>query len=174
MFSKLGELVEGAAVLDLFGGSGSYGLESLSRGAKRAMFVETDRVAAQVIRENLGKARLSGGTVVQMPVENWLRGRGRETGEGERYDLIFADPPYAKAKGDVDWNGRLLGDAVLPGLLAPGGWFLLESFARGGAGPVEGSRWELRDERRYGDAMIGYYQLKPDPAHAAVDDTAGV
>ena len=74
----------------------------------------------------------------------------------------------------MEWNGRLLGDAVLSRLLAPGGWFLLESFARGGAGAVEGSRWELRDERRYGDALIGYYHLKPDPAHAALDDTAGI
>jgi 16S rRNA G966 N2-methylase RsmD len=148
------------------------GIEALSRGAGHVNFVEADPKAARVIGLNLEKTRLADRPheVHTMDVFRFLD-RFAEQGS---FELVLADPPYAKAKGDVDWNGRLLGDAVLPGLLAPGGWFLLESFARGGAGAVAGSRWELRDERRYGDALIGYYQLKPDSAHAALDDTAGV
>lgn len=167
VFSILGlDLVEGAAVLDLFAGSGSYGLESLSRGAERVVFVEADRVAAEVIRGNLQKARLTGGVVQQSPVESWLRGRGREAA-GVPFRLIFADPPYAKQRGDIDWGARLLTDAVLPTLLEEGGWLVLETFARGdSAAPGDGA-WVCRDERRYGDAMVGFYQLKRTGDHAA-------
>ncbi|RYD36029.1 MAG: 16S rRNA (guanine(966)-N(2))-methyltransferase RsmD, partial [Verrucomicrobiaceae bacterium] len=75
VFSMLGEEVEGAAVLDLFAGSGSYGLECLSRGARSCVFVESDRSAGPVIAANLKKAGLSGGTVAGAPVESWLKGR---------------------------------------------------------------------------------------------------
>src|SRR6187551_1612882 len=73
VFSILGARVEGAAVLDLFAGSGSYGLECLSRGARRVVFVESDRSSVAVISQNLAKARLTGGTVAGAPVESWLK-----------------------------------------------------------------------------------------------------
>jgi 16S rRNA (guanine(966)-N(2))-methyltransferase RsmD len=87
VFSMLGERTEGAAVLDLFAGSGSYGLECLSRGAASCVFVESDRAAGPVIAANLKKAGLTGGTVATAPVESWLKAK---TGQ---FDLIFADPP---------------------------------------------------------------------------------
>jgi 16S rRNA (guanine966-N2)-methyltransferase len=167
VFSILGtDLVEGGSVLDLFAGSGSYGLECLSRGAARVVFVETDRAAAEVIRGNLQKARLTGGVVQQSPVESWLRGRGRE-GATAQFRLIFADPPYAKQRGDIDWGVRMLEDPVLPKLLEAGGWLVLETFARGNAGADGAGPWLRRDERRYGDAMVGFYQLKPSSDDAA-------
>lgn len=165
VFSILGSRVEGAAVLDLFAGSGSYGLECLSRGARRAVFVESDRSSVAVISQNLAKARLTGGTVTGAPVESWLK---RAT---EQFDLIFADPPYAKQRGERDWNPVLLGSEVLPKLLAPGGLFILESFARGGQVLPPEAPWQAVDERRYGDALLVFYQL-PNADAPAPDSTA--
>jgi 16S rRNA (guanine966-N2)-methyltransferase len=162
VFSILGPRVEDAAVLDLFAGSGSYGLECLSRGATSAHFVEQDRQSTQVISQNLAKARLTGGKVTAANVEAWLR-----RAEGLRFDLIFADPPYAKQRGDKDWNGLLLRSEELPRLLAPGGLFLLESFARTGTPPLpEGSPWRVLDERSYGDCRVIFLEC---PGAAAAD-----
>ena len=155
VFSILGDRVFDAHVLDLFAGSGSYGLECLSRGSTAVTFVEADRSSGVVIKENLKKARLDGGTVAGAPVESWLKSRPPEPA----YDLVFADPPYAKAKGDRDWNALLLGHAVLPSLLLPGGIFILESFAKGGQILPEGAPWQKTDERRYGDSLLVFYQL---------------
>jgi 16S rRNA (guanine966-N2)-methyltransferase len=165
VFSILGDRVEDAVVLDLFAGSGSYGLECLSRGAKRAVFVEADRAGCAVISQNLSKARLAGGTVAGAPVESWLK-----RGTTEKFDLIFADPPYAKQRGDRDWNTLLLSSAPLASFLAPGGMFILESFAKGGQVLPPDAPWQAVDERRYGDSLLVFYQLPsadapaPDPA----------
>lgn len=153
VFSMLGEAVSGAAVLDLFAGSGSYGLECLSRGARSCLFVESDRAAGPVIRANLAKASLSGGVVAGSPVESWLKGR---TGS---FDLIFADPPFMKQKTDRDWDALLLDSGDLRGLLAPGGFFVLESFAKAAHPPPPGSPWSLAVERRYGDVAVRLFSL---------------
>ncbi len=166
VFSILGGRVEGAAVLDLLAGSGSYGLECLSRGARRAVFVESDRSSVAVISQNLAKARLTGGTVAGAPVESWLK---RAT---EQFDLIFADPPYAKERNGRDWNPVLLGSEILPALLAPGGLFILESFAKRGQALPPDAPWRAVDERRYGDSLLVFYQLPR--ADAPAPDTAAV
>ena len=96
IFSSLGDVVDGAKVLDIFAGTGSYGLEALSRGARVAVFAEKDRRVVQVLKLNIDKVRKaiisSGGDfntrVVQcdcLKSANLLRGE---------YNLIFADPPY--------------------------------------------------------------------------------
>ncbi len=161
VFSILGDRVDGAAVLDLFAGSGSYGLECLSRGARRVVFVEQDRGSCGVISQNLTKARLTGGMVANAPAESWLKRAG-----GEKFDLIFADPPYAKQRGDRDWNALLLGSPLLASLPAPGGLFILESFAKGGQVIPPDAAWQVVDERRYGDCLLVFYQLPPSDAPA--------
>jgi 16S rRNA (guanine966-N2)-methyltransferase len=167
VFSILGARVEGAAVLDLFAGSGAYGLECLSRGARRAVFVDSDRSSCQAIAQTLAKTRLTGGAVVPASVEAWLKRSAAET-----FDLIFADPPYAKRRGDRDWNRFLLGEAELPVVLAPGGLFVLEAFVKSDVSPAAESRWRAVDERRYGDSLIVFYQLPP--ADAPAPDSAAV
>jgi len=80
--------VDGASVLDLFAGSGAMGLEALSRGAERAVFVEADRTAARAVERNLEMLGLTGARVV---CDEVLRFLATERGT---YDLVFVDPPY--------------------------------------------------------------------------------
>lgn len=167
VFSILGERVQGAAVLDLFAGSGSYGLECLSRGAKSAVFVEADRGSSAVISQNLAKARLPNGTVAGSSVEAWLKRAGGA------FDLVFADPPYDKKQGDRDWNTYLLTSPQLHALLAPGALLVLETFFKSAPKLPADSLWQVHDERRYGDSTVVFLELKP-PADAPAPDPAAL
>ena len=92
VFSAIQFDIEGRTVLDLFGGSGQMGLEALSRGAARAMFVDASADAIALIKKNAEKTRLADRCrYLISDYRNYLRkARGRD-----RYDLIFLDPPYA-------------------------------------------------------------------------------
>ena len=94
LFSTVESMVgvwDGVHVLDLYAGSGALGLEALSRGAERVVFVESHRRTATLIETNARELELAEAVVFAEPVEAFLR-RGR-TAEG--FDLVFADPPYA-------------------------------------------------------------------------------
>ena len=82
------------AVLDLYAGSGSLAFESLSRGAARAMLVESSREASEIIWDNAAKLGVAPGRlhVAAEPVSRFL---ARPGGAGRGYDLVFVDPPYA-------------------------------------------------------------------------------
>lgn len=114
--------VDGARVLDLYAGSGAMGLEALSRGASRAVFVERDRGACRTIDANLDKLRLAGATVLCQDAALALR---QDRGAGRSYDLILCDPPY----GELAPLLPMLAD-LLPPVLAPDGLLVLESDAR--------------------------------------------
>lgn len=91
LFSIIQFDIPGAQVLDLFGGTGQLGIEALSRGAKRAVFVDQREDACRLIRENLKRAKLSeGGEVIRADYLSYLN-RCRE-----QFDIIFLDPPYAE------------------------------------------------------------------------------
>ncbi|MBQ8237025.1 MAG: 16S rRNA (guanine(966)-N(2))-methyltransferase RsmD [Oscillospiraceae bacterium] len=91
LFSIINFDLPGAAVLDLFGGTGQLGIEALSRGAKSATFVDAREDACRIIRENLKRTRLeSQGRVVRSDYLAYLR-RCRE-----KFDIILLDPPYAE------------------------------------------------------------------------------
>ncbi len=134
--------VEDATVLDLFAGSGAMGLEALSRGARRCVFVDSDRAACTVIRANLEKLRFAGALVLQKDAFQALR---EERGAGRSYDLVLVDPPY----GTWPELEPRLADA-LPEALAPEGLLVVETAAR-----VEPALpLELVTTRRYGSARI--------------------
>ncbi|MBD3180520.1 MAG: 16S rRNA (guanine(966)-N(2))-methyltransferase RsmD [Candidatus Latescibacteria bacterium] len=86
--------VQDGSFLDLFAGSGGVGIEALSRGAGKAVFVEKSRRAADIIEENLGKCGIDPGSyaVIRNDAIDFLR---REAEEGKKYRVIFADPPYS-------------------------------------------------------------------------------
>ena len=143
IFSSLGASVEGATVLDLFSGTGSIGIEALSRGAASATLVEADRKACSIIAENLVRTRLQA-RVVCNDVFRFLESKLAP----ESVDFIFADPPYAKKVGDRDFSEELLRDSKLPTLLLPGGTLILE-VAQNWRLP-DRTVWECLRRKRYG------------------------
>lgn len=154
LFNILGPLIDGARVLDLFCGSGSVGIEALSRGAATARMVDASRASCAMARRNLEKSKLSGGSVVQSDCLAFVR---RDAG---LYDIIFADPPYAKAIGDRDMIAELMTNRLRE-LLAPDGYFIAEAqlgYGVGDAHSREFPGWMLVDERSYGKNTILFYQ----------------
>ena len=141
--SMLGSL-DGARVLDLYAGSGAVGLEALSRGAGHVLLVEHGARATRVIRENIEAIGLPGAVLAADRVERVLArgpapaGRqdspapgGQDRPEGSRYDVVFADPPYALADTAVSQVLSLLADQ---GWLAPSALVIVERATR--SGPV--------------------------------------
>ena len=144
MFSALGDAVQGARVLDLYCGSGAYGLEALSRGAERATFVDTDTKAIEASRANAEQSGLAGRSELRKtPVDRYL---ARRTPGEESFDVIFADPPYATS--DVS---ELL-DAVVP-VISADGWVVIESRWSTTPAPAP-SGLTLQSDRRYGDTRV--------------------
>lgn len=101
LFNMIQWKVPGAEFLDLFGGSGSIGIEALSRGARGACFVENNRAAAAVIRDNLAFTRLSeSAMVMECDAVTAIR---RLCGKGKIFDIIYMDPPY-----NMEWEKQVL------------------------------------------------------------------
>ncbi len=139
VFDVLGSLVslEDASVLDLFAGSGAMGIEALSRGAGRAVFVDQDPRALATVRANLASlGLLDRAVVVRAEVVRWLHGR-RPVASGP-FDLALCDPPYAFE----DW------EELLSRLHA--GLAVLESSR---PLPVPG-RWQVVRSKRYGGTLV--------------------
>ena len=91
LFSIINFDIPGAKVLDLFGGTGQLGIEALSRGAERAIFVDEREEACKIIRENLRRTRFEElGKVVRSDYLQYLRRCG------DKFDIILLDPPYAE------------------------------------------------------------------------------
>jgi 16S rRNA (guanine966-N2)-methyltransferase len=153
IFSSLGNAVPGARVLDLFAGSGAMGIEALSRGAASAVFVDADPRCAACVRENLRRARLEASVQV-MDAVKFL-----ELYVEESFDLIFADPPYAKPSANRNFALELLQLPSLLGALSPTGTLVLERLA--GSREPEGISLSLARLRRYGESEIAYYVPTP-------------
>lgn len=147
VFSSLGPVVEGATFFDLFAGSGSYGLEALSRGAVAGTFVERDRQALTCLEANLSAVCKSAGQamkafrVVGADVFSWA-----SPGDG-RAVIIFADPPYHLIEANADRlfarfdlllardpEARVVFEMPSELNLEPPGWKLLKRLGGGGHG----------------------------------------
>lgn len=145
VFSSLAEIVPGARVLDLYAGTGSFGIEALSRGAAAATFVEQDKEAVQCIRDNLVHCHLQG-DVRQGDALAYL-----DKPPAEPFDLIFADPPYTKARGTLDEDPLLT--RLLP-FIAENGVFVWEHYAEQRL-DFAGS-WEVIRQRDYGETGLTF------------------
>jgi 16S rRNA (guanine966-N2)-methyltransferase len=149
LFNSLGTLLdlEGAAVLDLYAGSGALGLEALSRGAAGVTFVESSPRVLPVLEANIAAVGLPGARVLRGSVPTVVSGPAPSP-----YDLVLADPPYATPADEVLGVLRCLVDG---GWLAPGAVLVVERSSRGAAEewptPLVGLR-----ERRYGEALLRY------------------
>jgi len=140
VFSILRDRLFDAHVLDLYAGSGSLGLEALSRGAAQATFVEKDRTAVEKIRENVVAVGL-GGTVTQGTLPESL---SRLAGT---FDLVFVDPPYSDSDADVS-----LTLAALDRVVASSGLVVVHRQASSDI--VLPEFLTCIDQRHYGDAVI--------------------
>ena len=146
LFDLLGERVVGARVLELFAGSGAVGLEAVSRGAASAVLVEPDPRGIRRTLERLGAEAAS------------VRVLGSEAGDavdalasgGERFELVFADPPY-------QLEPLAAGLARAARLLAPGGILVLQRDHGDGSGELPGLRAVSR--RAYGRNVFVFYEL---------------
>jgi 16S rRNA (guanine(966)-N(2))-methyltransferase RsmD len=156
VFSTLGPRVEGAAVLDLYCGTGALAIEALSRGAARATLVDRDTRPALGNVERLGLTERT--ELIRADAGAWLAERASRTApldsatnpsQGQRFDLVFIDAPYKLA----DLVARQL-DTYLADVLAPGGRAIVESGARR---PLAVGSLERLRQRRYGAADVSIY-----------------
>ena len=148
--------VREARVLDLYAGSGALGLEALSRGAERAVFVEAGKPAQRAIKSNvdaLGVAPRA--TLLPLRAEAALHALQRLG----PFSLVFADPPWADAQAAL---------VVLEGLsradlLAPAARLVLEHAARGAPEVAENSPLRAVDTRRWGDTAVTIFEVARGP-----------
>ena len=156
MFNALGSLavIDDAEVLDLFAGSGALGIEALSRGARRAVFVERDGTARRTIARNLEVTGLADRAEIR--ASDALDELRRLAVGGVTVDLVLLDPPWETADGS--WRSLL--DAVAP--VVPDGIVVIESDRSIEMPPG----WDSRSERRYGGTLVRICQP---PRIASVD-----
>jgi 16S rRNA (guanine(966)-N(2))-methyltransferase RsmD len=145
--------LEGRSFLDLYAGSGSMGLEALSRGASRVVFVEKSRSCIEAIRRNLVLIRTGlSSEVIGATVEQGIRILGRRR---ESFDIVFADPPYGK--GYVKKTLDLLGRSAL--LAHPSGVLVLQHSAREEPTGKPAAFGRTR-KNRYGETEVSFYQWR--------------
>ena len=150
LFSSLGPEVQGAAVLDLFAGTGALGIEALSRGASRATFVDSAPRAVSAIRENLRRTRLPGPAEVRRgDAERFLRRTE------DRFDLALLDPPYALAGPELD---AILAEIAGQGVVRPGGAVVLTR-PKASYIPVIPVHWTLERRLSYGDTVVLLFRV---------------
>ena len=145
IFNMLGGAVEGAAVLDLFAGSGALGIEALSRGAAEATFVDSDEAAIRVIRRNLQALELvERARVVRSDATRWLAANPDEVRQAS---LVFLDPPY---------NDAILEHALaLLDMLVARGTTVVAEYAHRNPLPAL-HRLRASRQRRYGDTAVSF------------------
>ncbi|WP_091737143.1 16S rRNA (guanine(966)-N(2))-methyltransferase RsmD [Phenylobacterium immobile] len=142
--------LQGRRVIDLFAGSGALGLESLSRGAGFALFIETDEMARGAIRDNIDALGLFGRTRVHRRDATAL---GLRPGaDGPSFNLAFLDPPYGKGLGEQALAGLIEGDWLAKDALVV--------FERGAEEPdILAPGYEGLDVRDYGAARVHFLKL---------------
>lgn len=152
LFSSLEAMMDldGAQVLDLYAGSGALGFEALSRGAEHATFVESDKRAAEVLKANAKELGFANTTIANRTAEAYV------SAEGEKFDVVFADPPYAVTDDEIEkvLRGiapRLAVDAVL----------IVERASRSSE-PAWPDGVEPLRAKRYGDTAVYWGRVRAD------------
>jgi len=149
VFSSIGKWVEGAVVADLYAGSGSFGLEALSRGASSAVFVENGRKALQALRANVKTVGL-GGTIIESTVQDYLK-KGNHS-----FHLAFLDPPWPDSTEMMEEDLPALDRLLLPSAE------VVVSRRHTDRAPVQPENWRVAADKRYGDTRIIRYEKVED------------
>ncbi len=142
VFSSLGARVPEARVLDLYAGTGSLGIEALSRGAATAVFVDSDKRCTDTIRNNLAHCRLEG-AVITADALSW------SAQAGGPFDIILLDPPYEKMPLLLDDHPLL---PLLAGLLEENGIVVWEHHSNNVWNSPDG--WTLHKSVQYGETAV--------------------
>jgi len=156
--------VADARVLDLFAGTGALSLESLSRGAKSAVLIDTDRAACEAIRKNIAACRME--DRARLIVRDYRQAIDQLAREGETFDVAFLDPPYR-----MENTGEMCAALYDKGLLAQA--FLLVVEHKRGLAPLVDERFEAFDQRDYGDTQITFIRSAKREADAADTEAEG-
>ncbi len=147
LFASLGtDRLQDATVLDLYAGSGALGIEALSRGAARAVFVDKDRRAQDALRTNLAATGFTERAQLHPGLAASFVGRGAAD---MAFDLVFIDPPYDLDAADL---ARVLDSLAQPGLLADAATVVIET--RRDVPPVLPEAWTVGWSRVYGDTLL--------------------
>jgi 16S rRNA (guanine(966)-N(2))-methyltransferase RsmD len=146
-------LVDGKTFLDLFAGSGNVGLEALSRGALKAVFVENNRVLTDTIGRNIETCGFGGkGEILAY---DFIKAIQRLVKRSEAFDILFADPPYERGIVSLTLehlrNGSLM---KKDGLLA------VQHSVREAAAVDESGQLVLTDRRQYGDTILSFFKKR--------------
>jgi 16S rRNA (guanine(966)-N(2))-methyltransferase RsmD len=155
LFDILAPRLPGARILDVYAGSGSLGLESVSRGAARVDFVEESGEACRILADNVARTGLAGTAAASCPASCRVICREALVGMRElekaevMYDVVFLDPPFADER-----DGELLSAASR--LVEPGGVVILRIPARRTLPPVRDALRLIR-HNRYGASLVGVY-----------------
>ena len=148
IFSYLGEEVEGARVLDLFCGTGSLGIEALSRGAKEIIFVDKSLQSLKILEKNLEDCGFTDRTrILRKDVFRLLRRMGKE---GEKFNLILADPPFKDSL-----RGQIVRAVDENNLIKHEGFLILEHEFHD-PDPRE-HEMKLLKQRRFGHCVVSVY-----------------
>lgn len=142
---------EGLAVLDIFAGSGSLGIEALSRGAAHATFIDSSRSATSIIRENL--ATLGFARRARIIGEDLRRALPELAREGRSFGLVFVDAPFAS-----DISNEVMRMLAELSLVADDGWVVIRQFKRAPEPPPPPDGFEQFKVAIIGDHRIAYYR----------------
>ena len=151
-FDILGDRVREAFVLDLFAGTGNLGIESLSREASRATFVEWETASVRLLRENLNRLGLLGRADVLQ--ENCFKAIRRLSHQGAKFDLVFVDPPY-----NIEVTTKFLRSLSGCDILKPSALLVVRHPKQQLLSEEEGPLRLTRQER-YGNTLVSFFKLK--------------
>lgn len=158
LFNSLAARVEGARVLELFGGTGALSIECLSRGARSALCIELSPKHARYIESNFAAMPLPAESF-RVRVQDVFTAMPQLAAAGETFDLILADPPYGEknvGRRSESFAQRLLDNTDLPKLMAPGGLFVLGHSRRDTLSLPPS--WRERKGMKHGDSMMRFLE----------------
>ena len=155
IFNVLGDSVEDKYVLDLFCGTGSLGIEAISRGASRVVFVDNNKIALDIVKKNIkalaleSQAKLALADVFDLDIPVFKKFLRNSNSSISGFDIIFADPPYDKFYGNMICELLVKQD-----ILCPGGTFVLERFKKESPGH---NKLKLIKQLKFGQTEVDFF-----------------
>ena len=161
LFNILGADIAMARFLDLFAGTGAVGIEALSRGAARAVFLDKAPAAIRTIRSNLQATGLAAAAeVIQTDAFTWLKRSG-----GQQFDYVYVAPPQHQGLWESALNALERSNFVL----APDAWVIVQLHPKEHR-PLDLTHLRLEDQRKYGSTLLAFYSTEEAVPRDAPDE----